>query len=75
MRLRGGAWNSTKFRTAWVNAGNTEFKLTHDNCMRYLAHRMALSPIQLLDVNPELVNSKLIGDYDGVPGYFTKRYY
>ena len=75
MRIRGGPWNSSKFRTAWVNAGNTEFKLTHDNCMRYLAHRMALRPIELLDVNPQLVHSRLIGEYGGVPGYFIKRHY
>jgi hypothetical protein len=64
------------FKKVWLSAGNTELKLTHDNCMRYLAYRMGgLTPGQLLEKTPREVHAKLIGEHCGVPGYYTKRFY
>ena len=64
------------FKKAWHSAGNTELKLTHDNCMRYLAYRMGrLTPGQLLEKTPREVHAKLIGEHSGVPGYYTKRFW
>ena len=72
----GGVWTDSDFNSFWLSAGNTEHKLTHDNCMRYLASRMGgLTPEQLMEKTPQEVHSKLIGDYFGVPGYYTKRYW
>jgi len=73
-RWRGGAWSSSQFKFRWNNAGNTEFKLTHDNCIRYLAYKMKLTPEQFLDKKPMEVHAKLIGEHNGVPGYFVRRY-
>ena len=73
-RIPGGAWTPL-FKSLWTTAGNTEFKLTHDNCMRYLAYRMGRIPLsKLLEMQPRDVHAKLIGEYHGVPGFFTKRY-
>jgi len=64
------------FKKAWHSAGNTELKLTHDNCMRYLAYRMGrLTPGQLLEKTPREVHAKLIGQHSGVPGYYTKPFW
>ena len=64
------------FKKAWHSAGNTELKLTHDNCMRYLAYRMGrLTPGQLLEKTPREVHAKLIGEHNGVPGYYTKPFW
>jgi len=69
-----GAW-APDFKVAWRCAGNTEFKLTHDNCMRYLAYRMGRIPLsKLLEIEPKDVHAKLIGEFSGIPGFFTKRY-
>jgi hypothetical protein len=69
-----GAWEPD-FKVLWRGAGNTEFKLTHDNCMRYLAYRMGGIPLsKLLEMEPKDVHAKLIGQFSGVPGFFTKRY-
>jgi hypothetical protein len=69
-----GAW-APDFKVAWRSAGNSEFKLTHDNCMRYLAYRMGrISLSKLLEMEPKDVHAKLIGQFSGVPGFFTKRY-
>ena len=57
----GKAWEPFEFRCSWKQAGNTEFKLTHDNCIRYLAYRMGVSTIeQFLEMTREQVRSKLI---------------
>lgn len=70
-----GAWQPFEFRCRWKNAGNTEFKLTHDNCMRYLAYKMGSIPLsKLLEMEPRDVHAKLIGEFNGVRGFFTKRY-
>jgi hypothetical protein len=70
-----GAWEPD-FKVAWRCAGNTEFKLTHDNCMRYLAYRMGRIPLsKLLDMEPRDVHAKLIGVNHGVPGFYIKRCY
>ena len=69
-----GAW-APDFKIAWRCAGNTEFKLTHDNCMRYLAYRMGSIPLSnLLEMDPFDVHAKLIGVNHGVRGFFIKRY-
>jgi hypothetical protein len=69
-----GAW-APDFKVAWRCAGNTEFKLTHDNCMRYLAYRMGRIPLsKLLEIEPKDVHANLIGEHHGIPGFFTKRY-
>jgi hypothetical protein len=79
--IRGTPWPGldtwpSHFKLIWNDAGMTEFKLTHDNCMRYLAYRMGrLTPEQLMEKTPVEVHSKLIGEYHGVPGYYTKRFY
>ena len=72
----GNAWQPFEFRRQWINAGNTEFKLTHDNCMRYLAYRMGyITPSKLLEIDPKVVHVKLIGQHHGVTGFYTKGYY
>jgi hypothetical protein len=69
-----GAW-APDFKVQWRSAGNSEFKLTHDNCMRYLAYRMGrITLSKLLEMDPNDVHAKLIGQHHGVPGFFTKRY-
>jgi hypothetical protein len=74
-RIPGGAWTPL-FKSLWTTAGNTEFKLTHDNCMRYLASRMGrITVSSLLEMEPRDVHAKLIGVNHGVPGFFTKRSY
>ena len=73
--LNGNAWGDSTFRDAWSRAGNTEFRLTHDNCMRYLAYRMRLTLEDLMEKTPHEVHAKLIGDYYGVPGFYIKRSY
>ena len=80
--IRGGnAWNYSykgrdpwpvSFRYVWTESGNTEFRLTHDNCMRYLARRMSLSLEQLMATDPRDVHAKLIGTRHGVKGYYTR---
>ena len=80
--IRGGnAWNYSykgrdpwpvSFRYFWTESGNTEFRLTHDNCMRYLARRMSLSLEQLMEKTPHEVHAKLIGTRHGVKGYYTR---
>jgi hypothetical protein len=77
-KIRGTPWRGldtwpSNFKKVWHSSGNTELKLTHDNCMRYLAHRMGLTPGQLLEKAPREVHARLIGEYHGVPGYYTKR--
>jgi hypothetical protein len=73
-RRSDGAW-APDFKVRWRSAGNTEFKLTHDNCMRYLAYRMGRIPLsKLLEMEQNDVHAKLIGEFSGVPGFFTKRY-
>jgi len=70
-RIRGdNAWNyrypgktawTSDFKNEWQLAGNTEFKLTHENCVRYLAYRMGGRTIeQFLEMTREQVRSKLI---------------
>jgi hypothetical protein len=69
-RIRGNnAWNYTypgktawapDFKAEWQIAGNTEFKLTHENCIRYLAHRMGGRTIeQFLEMTREEVGRNL----------------
>jgi hypothetical protein len=69
-RIRGNnAWNYTypgktawapDFKTEWQIAGNTEFKLTHENCIRYLAFRMGGRTIeQFLEMTREEVGRNL----------------
>jgi len=71
--MNDNAWDEPTFRYAWMESGNTEFRLTHDNCMRYLAKRMSLSLEQLMEKTPHEVHAKLIGQYHGVPGFYIKR--
>jgi hypothetical protein len=52
------AWTSD-FKAEWQLAGNTEFKLNHENCIRYLAYRMALTPEKFLEMTPRQVKDKL----------------
>jgi hypothetical protein len=68
------AWTS-EFKEVWQLSGNTEFKLTHENCLRYLAYRMALTPEQLMEKTPHEVHAKLIGPHHGIRGYYIKRFY
>lgn len=71
---REGAW-SNDFKASWLMAGNTEFKLTHENCLRYLAYRCNCSVDEFLLKKPADVNSKLFSPYSGVKGYYVNRYY
>jgi hypothetical protein len=69
------AWTSD-FKSEWQLAGNTEFKLTHENCLRYLAYKMGLLKTEeLMEKAPHDVHAKLIGPHHGVPGYYTKRFH
>ena len=68
------AWTSD-FKAEWQLAGNTEFKLTHENCILYLAYRMALTPEQLMEKTPREVHARLIGEHHGIPGYYSKILY
>jgi len=69
-----GAW-PPEFKAAWRSAGNTEFKLTHDNCIRYLAYRMGrITRLKLLEMDPKDVHAKLIGEYSGVTGFYAGGY-
>jgi len=70
---RGPVW-SEGFKAVWQSAGNTEYKLTHANCLRYLAYRCNNSLEQFLERTPEDVNKLLFGENFGIPGFFTKRY-
>jgi len=73
--MRGPTW-TVEMRSTWRNAGNTEFKLTHDNCMRYLAYKMGRIAIsKLMEIHPKEVHAKLIGTQHGVPGFYTKPFY
>lgn len=73
-RYKGSETWPFEFKRSWIAAGNTELKLTHDNCMRYLAYKMGkLTPEQLMEKTPREVHAKLIGEYTGVPGYYTPR--
>ena len=75
-RYKGSQTWPIDFTRVWKDAGNTELKLTHDNCMRYLAYRMGrITPEQLMEKTPREVHAKLIGEHHGVPGYYTKRYW
>jgi len=67
------AWSDT-FKKLWQAAGNTEYKLTHDNCLRYLARSCKTTVEQFLERTPVEVNTQLFSEYYGVPGFFTKRY-
>ena len=67
------AWSDT-FKKLWQAAGNTEYKLTHDNCLRYLARSCKTTVEQFLERTPVEVNTQLFSEYHGVPGFFTKRY-
>ena len=67
-------WGDSTFRGAWLYAGNTELRLTHDNCMRYLARRMGLTVEALMEKTPHEVHAKLIGEYHGIRGFYTKRF-
>jgi hypothetical protein len=71
---REGAWPQD-FKASWLIAGNTEFKLTHENCLRYLAYRCNCSVDEFLLKKPIDVNSKLFSPYSGVKGHFIRRYY
>jgi hypothetical protein len=71
---REGAWPND-FKASWLIAGNTEFKLTHENCLRYLAYRCNCSVDEFLLKKPADVNSKLFSPYSGVKGYYVNRYY
>jgi hypothetical protein len=72
--FREGAWPQD-FKASWLIAGNTEFKLTHENCLRYLAYRCNCSVDEFLLKKPIDVNSKLFSPYSGVKGHFIRRYY
>jgi hypothetical protein len=73
--MRGPTW-TFEMRSNWLNAGNTEFKLTHDNCMRYLAYKMGRIRIsKLMEIHPKEVHALVIGKYFGVPGFYTKADY
>jgi hypothetical protein len=75
-RYKGSQTWPIDFTRVWKDAGNTELKLTHDNCMRYLAYRMGrITPEQLMEKTPREVHAKLIGEHHGVPGYYTKRWW
>jgi len=69
-----GAW-SNDFKASWLMAGNTEFKLTHENCLHYLAYRCNCSVDEFLLKKPADVNSKLFSPYSGVKGHYVNRYY
>jgi hypothetical protein len=72
--MRGPTWTSA-MRSQWYLSGNTELKLTHDRCIRYLAYRMGrITPSKLLDIDPRVVHAKLIGEYSGVTGFYGRRY-
>lgn len=65
-----GAWTDT-FKSTWTSAGNKEFKLTHDNCLRYLAYRLGRCSVeQFLEKSPRDVNKYLFGECWGVKGYY-----
>ena len=73
--MRGPTW-TFEVRFLWRKAGNTEFKLTHDNCMRYLAYNMGrITVSKLMEMEPRAVHTKLFGPHHGVPGFYTKPYY
>jgi hypothetical protein len=52
------AWTSD-FKAEWQIAGNTEFKLNHENCIRYLAYRMGVTPEKFLEMTPTQVKEKI----------------
>ena len=73
--MRGPTW-TVEMRSMWRKAGNTDFKLTHDNCMRYLAYKMGRITIsKLMEIHPKEVHARVIGKHHGVPGFYTKAYY
>lgn len=66
----------TDFKNLWLLAGNTELKLTHENCLRYLAYRSGgISIEQFLEKNPRDVNKQFFSEFTGIKGYYTSRYY
>lgn len=69
---KGPVW-SDEFKALWLSAGNTEYKLTHDNCLRYLAYRYGTTLEAFLGRTPTEVNKHFFGEYFGVPGFFSKR--
>jgi len=73
-RRYGGAW-SADFKAIWLDAGNTEFRLTHENCLRYLAYRCNCSVDEFMKKKPADVNAKFFSAYSGIPGHYTRRYY
>jgi len=53
------AWTSD-FKAEWQIAGNTEFRLNHENCIRYLAYRMGrITPEKLMEMTPTQVKDKI----------------
>lgn len=73
-RRYGGAW-SADFKAMWLHAGNTEFRLTHDNCLRYLAYRCNCSVEEFMNKKPADVNAKFFSAYHGIPGHYVRRYH
>uniref|UniRef100_A0A6C0AMG2 Uncharacterized protein n=1 Tax=viral metagenome TaxID=1070528 RepID=A0A6C0AMG2_9ZZZZ len=74
LEWRGSIW-TPEFKRNWQSAGNTLLRLTHDNCIRYLAHSLNCSVDHFLKKSPTEVNTILFGEYAGVNGYYTMRYY
>ena len=72
-RRYGGVW-SADFKVSWLLAGNTEFKLTHENCLRYLAYRCNCSVAEFMNKKPAEVNAKFFSAYSGVKGHYFNRY-
>lgn len=73
-RRYGGVW-SADFKAVWLLAGNTEFRLTHDNCLRYLAYRCNCSVDEFMNKKPADVNAKFFNAYSGIPGHYIRRYH
>ena len=68
------AWPEV-FKATWLLAGNTEFRLTHDNCLRYLAYRCNCSVAEFMNKKPADVNAKFFSVYHGIPGHYVRRYH
>lgn len=69
----GTTWSDT-FKLLWWAAGNREYKLTHDNCLRYLAYMCKTTVEEFLGRTPIEVNTQLFSENHGVPGFFIKKY-
>jgi hypothetical protein len=69
-----GVW-SKDFKDNWLLAGNTEFRLTHENCLRFLAYRCNCSVEDFLLKKPVDVNLKLFSPYTGIKGHFMRHNY